>query len=121
MLVLIQHIRVISRREFLVGSARLAALSVLGWPQSGTAQPSDGRNASQLAHLAPLASHERILIKASFKAPLTGTPLPTVNEGRRGVCRWIRKYASSDSMCPRCHRQRVDESMALGLSCCESD
>jgi len=36
-------------------------------------------NEGQLAHLIPTASHERFLIKASFKAPLTGKPRLTVD------------------------------------------
>src|SRR4051794_28100277 len=113
MLVLIQHIRVISRREFLAGSAGLAALSVLGWPQSGAAQPSDGWNAGQLAHLIPLASHERILIEASFKALLTGTPRLTVNEGRRG-------YADGSTrtlLAIRCALTATDDE-SMSLWCC---
>jgi len=36
-------------------------------------------NEGQLAHLIPTASHERFLIKASFKMPLTGKPRLTVD------------------------------------------
>src|SRR5207344_2017116 len=50
----------------------VAALAMVGWPQSAGAQ--QGWNQGQLAHLIPTASHDRFLIKASFKSPLSGTP-----------------------------------------------
>ena len=68
-----------SRREFLAASAGAAALSMFGWPQSVGAQPADTWDQGQLAHLIPTANHERFLIKASFKAPLLGTPPLSVN------------------------------------------
>ena len=52
---------------------------MVGWPQSVGAQPADAWNQGQLAHLIPTASHERLLIKASFKAPLTDAPRLSVN------------------------------------------
>jgi hypothetical protein len=73
------HTRDLSRREFLAVSAGAAAISMFGWPPSVSAQPGDAWNQGQLAHLIPAASHERFLIKASFKAPLTGTPRLSVN------------------------------------------
>ena len=73
------HTRDLSRREFLVVSAGAAALSMFGWLQSVGAQPADAWNQGQLAHLIPTASHERFLIKASFKAPLTDAPRLSVN------------------------------------------
>jgi hypothetical protein len=80
------HARDLSRREFLGVGAGAAALSLFGWPQSVCAQPGDGWNQGQLTHLIPTASHERFLIKASFKAPLAGTPRLLLNgksvEGR---------------------------------------
>jgi hypothetical protein len=69
----------LDRREFLEGSGAAAALSMLPWPQLANAQPADGWNEGQLAHLIPTASHERFLIKASFKAPLTEAPRLSVN------------------------------------------
>ncbi|MBR1221045.1 hypothetical protein JQ557_23810 [Bradyrhizobium sp. U87765 SZCCT0131] len=73
----------IGRREFLALSAGVSALGVLG-PQAGAAPiapapPTDGWNQGQLAHLIPTASHDRFLIKVSFKAPLAGTPQLTVD------------------------------------------
>jgi hypothetical protein len=73
------HMRDFSRREFIQVSAGAAALSMLGRPKSVGAQPGEGWNQGQLAHLIPTASHERFLIKASFKAPHTGTPRLFVN------------------------------------------
>jgi hypothetical protein len=63
-----------NRRALLKASAGITALGALGWPEAAAAQPADAWNQGQLAHLIPTASHERILIKASFKSPLTGTP-----------------------------------------------
>jgi hypothetical protein len=40
--------------------------------QSAAAQQTDTWNQGQLAHLIPAASHERFLIKASFKAQTKG-------------------------------------------------
>jgi len=43
-------------------------------------------NQGQLAHLIPTASAERLLIKASFKTPLTGAPRLTIDgEALTGV------------------------------------
>jgi PhoD-like phosphatase len=71
----------IERREFI--RLVVAAAGALGLPRSAQAQapaPTGGEwNAGQLAHLIPTASHERFLIKASFKAPLADTPRLTVN------------------------------------------
>ncbi len=71
--------RDLSRREFLELSAGVAALSMVGWPQFAGAQQADAWNQGQLAHIILTSSHERFLIKASFKAPLTGTPRLSVN------------------------------------------
>lgn len=58
--------------EFLGG----AALGTFALTQSAAAQPLDGGawNAGQLSHLIPAANHDRFLIKASFKNPLTEPP-----------------------------------------------
>ena len=42
-------------------------------------QPENERKQDQLSHLIPTANHERFLIKASFKAALTGMPRLAVN------------------------------------------
>jgi hypothetical protein len=52
---------------------------MVGWPLSVGAQTGDAWNQGQLTHLIPTAIHERFLIKASFKAALTGRPRLTVN------------------------------------------
>src|SRR5262245_54850950 len=69
----------LNRREFVAAGAGAAALGVLGWSQPAGAQPKDGWGQGQLVHLIPTASHERFLIKVSFKAPLAGKPRLTVN------------------------------------------
>ena len=69
----------LSRREFIRAGAGAAALGIVGWPQSLAAQKADGWDQGQLAHLIPTASHERFLIKTSFKAPLSFAPQLSVN------------------------------------------
>jgi hypothetical protein len=68
----------LSRRAFLETGAAAAALGVLGSSQSAIAQAS-AWNQGQLVHLIPTASHERFLIKASFRSPLTATPRLSVD------------------------------------------
>jgi len=66
-----------SRREFLAVSTSLAATSAVGW---GAAPPAQVTwDAGQVAHLIPTASHDRLLIKASFKQPLATAPRLMVN------------------------------------------
>lgn len=65
--------RRLSRREFLALSAGATALGALGWPECLAARE-DGWNAGQLMHLIPTASHDRFLIKASFRQPLQAAP-----------------------------------------------
>jgi len=61
----------IDRRGFLALGAA-AAGAVAGWPAPAPAQA--GWNAGQVVHLIPTANHERVLIKASFQAPLAAPP-----------------------------------------------
>ena len=77
-----------SRRRFVQGS--VSALTVAGLAGSATGKENeseDGWWRGDLAHLLPMVSHERILIKASFNAPLTETPRLRVDDdvvdGRR--------------------------------------
>ena len=56
-----------------------AAVGLFGWPQSASAQQASVWNQGELAHLIPTASHERFLIKVSFRAPLTNTPRLSVD------------------------------------------
>jgi len=57
--------------------AGAGALAALGYPS--TSMPAASKwSAGELAHLIPAASHERFLIKASFKKPLEFTPRLTV-------------------------------------------
>src|SRR5262245_12714730 len=62
----------LSRRGVLEAGAGAAAFGMLGWPQSAVAQPA--WNQGQIAHLIPTASHDRLLIKASFRTPLGAAP-----------------------------------------------
>ena len=59
-----------SRRDLLAAGTSATALGMFGWPLSASAQEPTAWDQGQLAHLIPTANHERILIKASFKAPL---------------------------------------------------
>src|SRR5215471_15277972 len=55
---------------------------------SSATRNNDQWNEGQLAHIIPTASHERFLIKASFKTPLTSRPRLTVDgapvDGEKG-------------------------------------
>lgn len=69
------HTAGVERRTFLHLAG--AAAGALGLPAFAAAQapgPTADWNAGQVAHLIPTASHERFLIKASFKTPLSETP-----------------------------------------------
>jgi len=62
----------LDRRGFLaIGAAALG--TVAGWPAAG-AQTLDRWNAGELVHVIPTASHDRVLLKASFRTPLASTP-----------------------------------------------
>ncbi|HEX8884792.1 MAG TPA: twin-arginine translocation signal domain-containing protein, partial [Noviherbaspirillum sp.] len=71
----------LSRRQFLQTGALLAAGIAL---PAADVLASDDWHAGELAHLLPAASHERFLIKASFRTPLTEAPRLSVN-GRNVV------------------------------------
>jgi len=73
------HEHPLSRREILGASAALGALGLLARPSSAIAQLATGWDQSQVAHLIPTASHERFLIKTSFRSPLTDAPQLTVD------------------------------------------
>src|SRR5947207_8474780 len=83
------------RRDFLRGSA--AASLSLGVPADLMAQaatsaaPASGWDAGSVRHLLPTVSDSRMLIKASFKAPLAGAPTLRVGNvavrGRMGDTR----------------------------------
>jgi hypothetical protein len=72
-----------TRRELLLGAAA-AGLAGLGSSLIGTVAASAERAASenwesgQLSHLLPTASHERLLLKASFVRPLESAPMLVV-------------------------------------------
>ena len=63
-----------TRREFLQQTAGAAAASVLGgwWVEAAAAAPPvpTGFDAGPLQHLLSTATHDRLLIKASFARPL---------------------------------------------------
>jgi hypothetical protein len=66
----------VNRRAFLEVTGGAAALGILGYPHSVSAR---GWDQEHLMHLIPGASHERFLIKASFKAPMAETPRLSVD------------------------------------------
>ena len=75
----------ISRRGFLSGAASAVGSLALGGPLGGCAEhvepyvePTDWR-AGRVAHLLPTASHDRLLVKASFHEPLEDPPLLRVS------------------------------------------
>lgn len=80
-----------TRREILAGavSAAIGAVPAAG-PFEAAAQPSGGTGSSasqdwnegELAHLLPTSSHDRVLLKASFKRPLEATPILRVGDQR---------------------------------------
>src|SRR3954447_24903759 len=81
----------VTRREILAAGALVAggALSLGGTrssiAQTATAAPSpaqQGWDEGDLAHLLPTSSHERILLKTSFKRPLETAPVLRVGDQR---------------------------------------
>jgi len=80
-----------TRRE-LLGAGASAALGLLPWgntaPVLAQASPAPETAGAQtwedgdLAHVLPTSSHDRILIKTSFKKPLDATPILQVAENR---------------------------------------
>ncbi|HEY3495008.1 MAG TPA: hypothetical protein VGK73_09995 [Polyangiaceae bacterium] len=67
------------RREFLSASGAAALAALTGTEEAAAQGAPPPWNAGQLAHLIPAANHERFLIKASFKAPLSAVPRLTVD------------------------------------------
>lgn len=68
-----------TRREFLIGAASLATAAIS--ERTGSAfQGRQGEtwNSGDVVHLLPTASHDRFLIKASFKAPQRAVPVMLV-------------------------------------------
>src|SRR5215468_7543385 len=67
-----------NRRDFLRGSSIAAAAATLALPAdlmaAKTAPSSGGWDHGAVRHVLPTASHDRILIKASFRAPLSDPP-----------------------------------------------
>src|ERR687888_234130 len=77
-----------TRRELLIGAVATGIASVgssLIGPIAAEAKPvpPDGWDSGQLAHLLPTASHERLLIKASFVRPLSDAPVLTIASRQR--------------------------------------
>src|SRR5882672_2517272 len=68
----------VDRREFLRGSSVAAAAASLTWPANlmaaKTVAPSGGWDPGSVRHLLPTASHNRLLVKASFRTPLLEAP-----------------------------------------------
>jgi hypothetical protein len=67
-----------TRRDFLRGSSVAAAAASLAWPAdvmaARTIPSASGWDHGSVQHLLPTASHNRILIKASFRSPLLEAP-----------------------------------------------
>ena len=57
-----------TRRDFVIGAGSAGV-----WPLL-PARAAENWDQGRLAHLLPTVSHDRILIKASFTAPLAGAP-----------------------------------------------
>ncbi|RPI49877.1 MAG: hypothetical protein EHM55_22750, partial [Acidobacteria bacterium] len=72
-----------TRRDFLLGAASLATVGLTGAPASG-AQRGSGQawDAGDLVHVLPAATHDRFLIKTSFKTS-HATPPVLVIAGRK--------------------------------------
>ena len=69
-----------TRRDFVMGAG---ALGVYGLPDTTFAAPADDRwDRGRLRHILPAASHERVLVKASFDAPLSSAPELRAGEHR---------------------------------------
>ena len=68
----------VDRREFLRGSSVAAAAASMTWPADLMAAkavaPSGGWDPGSVRHLLPTASHNRLLVKASFRTPLLEAP-----------------------------------------------
>ena len=78
-----------TRRELLGASASAFGLFSLGGLPGATAQnvsatagPTQNWDSGELAHVLPTSSHERILIKASFKQPLEAAPTLQIGDQR---------------------------------------
>ena len=87
---------VVDRREFLRGTAAgltLALPSDLFAQAAGAAAPASAWDAGALRHLLPTVSDSRILIKASFNAPLADAP--TLRIGGTSVRGWMGIRAGS--------------------------
>src|SRR5215472_3999260 len=73
------------RRQFLrggVGAAVLASLPADSFAQNGGPPAARAWDAGQVVHLLPTASDSRILLKASFRKPLSGAPVLRVGSTR---------------------------------------
>jgi hypothetical protein len=68
-----------TRRDFLIGAASLATVGLTGSPASG-AQRGSGQawDAGDLVHVLPAATHDRFLIKTSFKTSHAAPPVLVV-------------------------------------------
>lgn len=75
----------LTRRGFLtggLGAAASLAAPGLGCGPEPRPPPSDGWDAGAVTHLLPTASHRRIRLKASFRAPLSAPPRLSVGARR---------------------------------------
>jgi len=72
----------LTRRKFITDTSAAAAASAVGQLSVSEAWGASW-DAGSLNHIIPTANHERFLIKTSFKAPLKGAPLLSID--RRSV------------------------------------
>jgi hypothetical protein len=78
-----------SRRDFLIGAASLATAAISGRPaRAAQRQSGQAWDRGDVVHVLPAASHERFLIKTSFKGPHRAPPVLLVGSrkipGRAG-------------------------------------
>ena len=64
-----------TRRDFLIGAASLATAAIAERTSLAQSQPGPTWNSGEVVHLLPTASHDRFLIKASFKGAHRSAPV----------------------------------------------
>ena len=67
-----------TRREFLIGAASLATAAIADTPLAAQRGTGGAWNSGEVVHLLPTASHDRFLIKASFKGSHRAAPFLVV-------------------------------------------
>jgi hypothetical protein len=64
-----------TRRDFLIGAASLATAALVDRTATAQSRSAQAWNSGDVVHLLPAASHERFLIKTSFRQPHRSPPL----------------------------------------------